>query len=302
MLLFINQVYVGGRNMAKNKTVYRFFNIIPISLFIMLIVLGKNGNVGISSEKNSLVDKKKLIPILMYHHVGKEGVEVNKITITNKRFEEDMKYLKDNRYTPIFFNELVSYEENGTSLPEKPVIITFDDGLEDNYKYAYPVLRKNNMKATIFTIGSRIGIRNFNNDTRYSYFTWKEGKEMYESGIVEIQPHSYDLHNYKENSKHGVGVLPMSREDEDLHYDRFSKDTVQVMKLIKENIGCDSYVYAYPYGKYNSTNERVLKDLNFKVTLTTKSKYADISNGLYELKRINVPSHKKLNQLLINQK
>lgn len=285
--------------MTEKKTVYKFFNIIPISVLLMMLVGGKGAIKNISLKTTSLIDKEKLIPILMYHHVGGENIETNKITITNKRFEEDIRYLKDNGYTAISFKELVDcVNNNGTSLPEKPIIVTFDDGLDDNYKYAYPILKKNHMKATIFAIGSRIGIKNYNNDPRYSYFTWEEAKEMYESGIIEIQPHSYDLHYYKESSHHGEGVLPMSREDENSHYNRFLKDTEEVIRLIKTKVGCDSYVYAYPYGKYNSTNEKVLKDLNFKVTLTTKSKYADISNGLYGLKRINVPSHKKLNELL----
>lgn len=284
--------------MAGKKTVNKLFNIIPISVLLLLIIIGKSATKNISLKTTSLINKEKLIPILMYHHVGAENIETNKITITNKRFEEDIRYLKDNGYTAISFRELIDYKNKGTSLPEKPIIITFDDGLDDNYKYAYPILKKNHMKATIFAIGSRIGIKDYNNDSRYSYFTWEEAKEMYKSGIIDIQPHSYDLHYYKENSHHGEGVLPMASEDEKTHYDRFSKDTEKVKKLIKAKVGCESYVYAYPYGKYNSTNEEVLKDLNFKVTLTTKSKYADISNGLYALKRINVPSHKKLNELL----
>ncbi|MBU5436518.1 polysaccharide deacetylase family protein [Tissierella sp. MSJ-40] len=122
---------------------------------------------------------------------------------------------------------------------------------------------------------------------------------MYESGLVEIQPHSYDLHHYRENSKHGKGILPISQENKKDHYNRFLKDTKEVMKHINDNIGCESYVFSYPYGKYVSTNEEVLKTLNFKVILTTKSEYADISNGLYGLKRINVPSHKRLEDLLL---
>lgn len=264
-------------------------------LFILILSF-----TGIGAVKEALVDGDDIIPILMYHHVVEEGKDVNKITITTNRFEEDMKYLKGKGYTTISFEELIDHKEGNRELPKKPIIITFDDGYDDNYKNAYPILKKDNMQATIFVIGSRIGISNYNNDTRYSYFSWEQAKEMYESGIIEIQPHSYNLHHYKEGIKHGQGVLSKIKEGEKDYYDRLLEDTNKVVGLIKDNVGCDSYVYAYPYGKYEDVAENVLKDLNFKVTLTTQSQYSDTSKGLYKLKRINVPSHKLLNELLIN--
>jgi len=254
--------------------------------------------VGREATKKTMAEANETIPILMYHHIVEEGKETNKITINSQRFKDDMKFLKKEGYTAISFRELIDWKEGKGDLPQKPVIITFDDGYEDNYKYAYPILKENDMKATIFVIGSRIGITNFNNDPRYSYFSWEQAREMYESGFIEIQPHSYDLHHFKENAEHGHGVLPMNKESKEDYYSRFSQDTQRVMKLIKDNVGCEIYVYAYPYGKYVSESETVLKELGFKVTLTTKSKYANISKDLYELKRINVPSHKKLSELL----
>jgi peptidoglycan/xylan/chitin deacetylase (PgdA/CDA1 family) len=263
-------------------------------LSLLITILLKNDMLNVA-----LAEKSHVIPILMYHHVVEEGNETNKITITTKRFEEDIEYLKDKGYTVISFKELIAYSDGKENLPDKPIIITFDDGYEDNYKNAYPILKKNNIKATIFVVGSRIGITNFNDDSRYSYMSWDQAKEMYESGLIEIQPHSYDLHYYKESLKHGQGVLPKIKENKKEHHDRFLNDTEKVMKFIKDNVGSDSYVYAYPYGKYVLTNEEVLKELDFKITLTTQSQYADISNGLYGLKRINVPSHKKLKELLL---
>lgn len=67
---------------------------------------------------------------------------------------------------------------------------------------------------------------------------------MYESGLIEVQPHSYDLHHYEVNSKHGKGVLPKAKESRKDHYGRFLKDTEKVVNLIRDNVGCESYVYA----------------------------------------------------------
>lgn len=76
------------------------------------------------------------------------------------------------------------------------------------------------------------------------------------------------------------------------------KDGIQVIQIIKDKLGSESYVYAYPYGKYNRVTEKILKELNIKVTLTTRNRYANISKDLYGLKRINVTSYKKLEDLL----
>ena len=260
-------------------------------MFTFIFLVARNGAV------KAALGHERTIPILMYHHVVDEGVKTNKISVTTERFIEDMKYLKEKGYTAITFKELIDYREGKRKFPSKLILITFDDGLEDNYRNAYPVLKSANMKATIFVIGSRMGVENYNNDPRYSYFSWGQAKEMYGSGLIEIQPHTYDLHYYKESFNHGHGVLPMKNESKKDHYNRFLEDTNKVIRQIKDNVGTDCYIYAYPYGDYVSTNEEVLKDLGFQITLTTRSKHADISRGLYGLKRINVPSHKKLNQL-----
>lgn len=276
-------------------TIKKFvYGIICFILLTILFVTIKSGVV-----QTALVGDGT-IPILMYHHVVGDREEVNKITITKERFEEDLKYLREKGYTALLFNELIECRKGERKFPSKPIIITFDDGLADNYIHAYPLLKDYNIKATIFVIGSRMGIENYNQDTRYSYFSWGQAREMAESGWIEIQPHSYDLHHYKENSQHGHGALAMENESKTQHYDRFLKDTHQVVTLIKEELGLDSYVYAYPYGEYTSTNEKVLKDLGFKVTLTTHSVYINLSKDLYHLKRINVPSHKTLDMLGIH--
>lgn len=233
----------------------------------------------------------------MYHHIVEEGKETNKITITTERFKEDVEYIKNNGYTTITFRELIDCSKGKMDFPLKPIIITFDDGLEDNFTNGFPILKENNIKATIFVIGSRLGIKNYNNDNRYSYFSWEQAKEMYQSGLVEIQPHSFDLHHFKENTKYGHGVLPMKGENKNNYQKRFIEDTQKVRELIKENIGVDSYVYAYPYGDYVSINEKVLKGLGFEISLTTGRKTLYFPKELFGLRRINVPSHKSLEQL-----
>lgn len=264
-----------------------------LSIIILVACVVLAPKIAISQTGNN-----RYIPILMYHHIVEEGEKTDKIRVTKERFKEDTEYLKKEGYTTISFKELIKYKEGKGKLPKKPIIITFDDGYKDNYEYAYPILKENNMKAAIFVIGSRIGKTNFNNDPKYNYFSWDEAKEMYNSELIEIQPHSYNLHYYKESKSHGNGVLKRKGEDKSAYYARVKKDGIQAIQIIKDKLGSESYVYAYPYGKYNRATEKILKELNIKVTLTTRNRYANISKDLYGLKRINVTSYKKLEDLL----
>ena len=99
------------------------------------------------------------VPILMYHHIA-EG-ETNFVTVTPGEFEDQMKTLCENGYTAISLAELYAYVIHGTELPENPIVITFDDGYTSIYEYAYPILEKYGMNATIFTIGYAIGAETY---------------------------------------------------------------------------------------------------------------------------------------------
>ena len=93
----------------------------------------------------------------MYHNLAQEGSGND--TISVQRLEEHLAALQDAGYTTITFQDLLAYVEQGTELPEKPVLLTFDDGYESNYTLAYPLLQQYQMKATIFVIGVSMGKR-----------------------------------------------------------------------------------------------------------------------------------------------
>ena len=110
-----------------------------------------------------------------------------------------MHLLKEQGYTPISFDELIAFVEQGTPLPEKPVMITFDDGYASNAVYAYPVLRELGFHASIFAIGCSIGHDRYYKDTQYSltpHFGQDEITEMLRSGLISIGSHTYDMHQW----------------------------------------------------------------------------------------------------------
>ena len=115
-----------------------------------------------------------IIPVLMYHNLaedypkGAEGAN-----ITPKLFEEHMQGILDRGYTPVFVADYYNSVQRGETLPENPIIITFDDGYLSNYEIAYPILKRLNIPATIFIVTSTVGATAESGVVATSHFTWE---------------------------------------------------------------------------------------------------------------------------------
>ena len=133
------------------------------------------------------------LPVIMYHHISKDPKALNAYVITPDELEEDFSYLSENGYTAILPKDLKDFD----SLPEKPVIITFDDGFESVYHYAYPLALKYNFPFVAAILGKEAEHYTKANDHNilYSYMTWDEIKELSDSKMVEIANHTFNLHD-----------------------------------------------------------------------------------------------------------
>jgi peptidoglycan/xylan/chitin deacetylase (PgdA/CDA1 family) len=242
-----------------------------------------------------LNDKKIIIPILTYHHISTDKDAWSSVTISPEKFKEDMIALKEEGYTPIHFKDYMDYKEGKGALPKNPILITFDDGYYSNYEYAYPVLEEMNMKATIFVIGWSIGRSTFIDSDKpiLPHFTWDQAKEMYDSGLIDIQGHTYDLHSpkgvsYAYKTPCGQGVDRIAGESTSDYKKRLIEDSTKIINLIETNIGNEVVAYAYPYGVYTKESEEVLKDLGVHFTVITVEGISLIDKH-YLLDRINMP-------------
>ncbi len=93
------------------------------------------------------------LPIIMYHGILKEEKRQGKFVISPKQFEDDLLYLQEQGYHTVVMRDVIDYVMNGTPLPEKPIMLTFDDGYFNDYVYAYPLLKKYNSKIVFSPIG-----------------------------------------------------------------------------------------------------------------------------------------------------
>lgn len=231
------------------------------------------------------------LPIIMYHSILKDPGKAGDYVVSPDTLESDLKYLKDNGYTFILSQDLIDYVYNGGFLPERPVILTFDDGYYNNHYYATEILKKYNAKAIISPICAETVnyTENPNENPNYGYCSVDNLTEMSESGIWEIANHSYDLHEY--GSRQGSKIKQY--EDASGYKDIFEEDTLKAQGYLEDETGCKILAYTYPFGAFCKQSEEFLQELGYKVTYITQDKNNTITRSpecLYKLSRYNRPA------------
>ena len=239
-----------------------------------------------------------LVPILMYHHFADEGAPGT--VISGGVFESHLIALRDGGYTAISFQQLLDYVDHGAKLPDRPVVITIDDGYESVYEVAYPLLKQYDMHAAVFIIGVLHG-QDLYKETFHPVFpsslTSEQAAEMTESGVISIQSHSFDMHQYEpyETGPYRRGVMRRRGESEREYIAAFTDDFEMAAAQIESVFGNRPYVYSYPYGIGSGLTDRLLRDMGVRVTLTVTPGMnvvtMDSPGGLFSLRRFNVPGN-----------
>ena len=241
-----------------------------VIIFLIIIVI-----VGIYIFKQYKYSKRAdtKIPILLYHNfvttVPESDPDNFNYINTPESFEENIKTLIENGYTIMSMKELNDCDTGKMKLPEKPIIITFDDGYYSNYEYIYPILKQYNVKVSIFIITDKIG----QEIDGIKYLGWEECLEMQNSGLVEIFSHS---------KKH-------------VFYDRFPvrelrNDVIESYEIIEKKLGKQELkVFAYPYGAYTKETVRTLQNngIDFQIYDLGINNFKNLDKEY--IKRINIP-------------
>ena len=255
-------------------------------------IINKEENLNINEEEYEVQ-----IPILLYHHID-ENV-TSDMVVTPEKFEHDLIYLKENGYNVILLENIIKYVKEGINLPENPICITFDDGYTSNYEYAYPLLKKYDMKATIFIIGSSVG--KGINDNVIPHFNYVQAKEMIDSKIIDIKSHTYDMHQLtKENARKNILKLEDEKIEEYLRYRR--NDYNNMNSILSQKLNIKNNIIAYPQGKTDNISSEASKILGYEMTLTTVPdtnyilKY--LPESLYNLNRYNITQETNLNDII----
>lgn len=181
------------------------------------------------------------VPVLNYGRVN--DVDVNEFTLTVEQFDAQMKYLVDEGYNVISPNELLDAWDGKGNLPEKPLVITFDDGHIDAYKNVFPILQKYNLKATFFIVTDNVNLYP-------NYLTWQQAREMQESGLVNIESHTLSFKD----------VTTIASRDKLWDQIYGSKQAIEWYLKKPANF------LAYPNGKYTVESEEMCKEVGYRGT------------------------------------
>lgn len=223
------------------------------------------------------------LPILMYHDVTDGPTSDNPMVVTTEKLEGDLCWLKENGYHTILPRELTA----GEPLPEKPVMITFDDGYVSNYRLLFPLLQKYQMKAAICLIVSLTD----KDPEGHGHLTWDMCREMQASGLVEIGSHTYALHNLEQNGDYfAKGVNGIQRKTGESSWQfqmRVLTDLKKSRDILQRELGTAPQLFAYPYGATEPDAEAYLRRL-FPMTVITGKGEIGTLEGRYHLPRISV--------------
>lgn len=246
------------------------------------------------------------VPVLLYHHLTDEpGNQDNQMSAA--RFEEHISALTEAGYTGVSLADLKNYVELGMPLPEKPIVITFDDGYLSNYTEAYPILQKYNMKAVIFVIGvAHLGDRmeRPTKEPSIPHFDFEQSREMIDSGLISIGSHTFDMHQWPplEQGRARENMLKWSDESEEDYLSVLCKDFDIMNRLFTAELGKAPLALAYPGGRYNSKIENVATEYGLQMTFTSIIGMNTIKKGdaksLRELKRNNISGEMSADELL----
>lgn len=270
----------------KIKVIHLSKILLFLTLLVTLLTVGISIVIATSED---YID----VPIIMYHSILKDPSRSNKYTVTPAVLEEDLKYIKDKGYTTVTIADLISYVYDDSPLPEKPIVLTFDDGHYNNYGYLFPLLEKYDMKAVISIVGSYTDKFSETDEANlnYSYLRWKDIKELMDTGRIEFQNHTYSLHS---NTGKRIGTKKIKGETDE-HYKSILKD--DILKLQQEFEGNTNYTpkcFTYPFGGISNASLDIIKELGFKASLSCEqgiNKLTKNPNSLYLLKRYNRPSY-----------
>lgn len=252
-----------------------------------------NGQMACKSEG----DKGIAIPVLMYHHIS-DNVASDTV-ISEERFAHQMQLLSDNGFHPVSLSQLIDYVENGVDLPEKPVVLTFDDGYYSNYEIAFPIIKKYGYPAAFFIIGSSFGHMQYYKSTEYlvtPHFGPYEARKMLESGLVTIQSHSYDMHQwmpYESGNMVRENMLQLSGESTQDYKKAIVSDYLMECSVL-QSVGIDEvYAHAYPCGMYDGLLESIMRECGIKLSFTIEETKINVlekgqNSSLHNLGRMNI--------------
>jgi len=224
--------------------------------------------IALQSNNNAAVlGISTTVPVLMYHYIRvnpnpKDVVGFN-LSVTPDNFAAQMDYLVQHGYHSISLDELGATLLSGAKLPDKPFVITLDDGYRDSYSAAYPILKARGLKAVNFVITGFVGGPN--------YLTWDQINEMTSSGVFTFESHTV-------NHTALTSVAPQ----------RISQELSDSKNVLQSHVGYLINWIAYPYGYVNQTVANLVPKAGYVGAFGTNRGTFQSTDAMFTLPRVRI--------------
>ena len=234
--------------------------------FALLLIATADARGGSLDAKAGLPEVR--VPILLYHRFGPSVAD--SMTVTTARFEGDLKYLKDRGFTVIPLRQLVdSLNGKKPAIPPRSVVITADDAHKSVYTDMFPLLKKYRVPITLFVYPSAIS------NASYA-MTWSQLREVKESGMVDIQAHTFWHPNFKKEKKK---LTPGE-------YDKFVEMQLKKGKeTLEKRLGGKVDMLAWPFGIYDDELMKKAAAAGYVAAFTMERHNANLSDKMMALPR-----------------
>lgn len=251
--------------------------------------------------------------ILSYHEIALKSETLDSTyAVSPSSFKQQIDWLRDNGYHFIGIDDILNYRKKGKPLPNKAVLITFDDGYQSVYANAYPILKAYKIPSVIALVGSWL-LKEDKVDfsgtmiTRDKFLNQTEIHEMVKSGLVEIASHSYASHDgISGNPQGNLEPAITTRqwfantkkyEDEATYKERIYNDLLKNNTFLEHYTGQKPRVMVWPYGRYNRESHEIAEDLGVPIGLTLDDGSNTQITPLWGLRRILVNKNMSLRDL-----
>ena len=260
--------------------------IIPLTVLIACLLL----LVYLIVEYSFLIPAPRGLRILMYHKVSEDRAD--RLTVKRAMLERHFDYLVKEHYTSVSFDVVLKSMRTSTVLPPRSVIITFDDGYRDTYTIVFPLLKRYNLKATVFLVAGRIAQTNTWDATHEPLMDTREIREMADSGLVEFGLHSYDHANYRQMTPQQI-----------------REDVARSMRTLNDLGIPFAPVLAFPFGAYpretnaNAAMREALAEMGVLLAVRIGGRVNRLPlRNLYELKRAGIDGRDRFFEFCIKLK
>jgi len=220
-------------------------------------------------------DKKK-IPILMYHSISQRAApNYRRFAVPPALFAAHMAYLNRHHYTSITVTQFITMRMAGSfSLPERPVILTFDDGFADFFTGAFPVLQKHNFTATLYVTTAFINCTSRwlarEREEARPMLTWDQLTEINAAGI-ECGGHSH-----------------CHRQLDTISRSAARNEIVQCKRILEDRLGQEAFSFAYPYGYHTAAIKQLVREAGFTSACAVKYEMSSETSDPFALARLMV--------------